>query len=176
MPTIGLLSDSHGRADITARAVAALVDAGARVLVHLGDVGSVQVLDALAVPDPRDADRILDAHVVFGNTDDDWPALANYARTLGITVDHPVGCLTLEPDATGRAGALTFLHGDDELAMREAMRSQPRYLCHGHTHQKRDQRIGPTRVINPGALTRASRYTVALLETTGDSLQFLSVD
>jgi hypothetical protein len=49
------------------------------------------------------------------------------------------------------------------------------YLFHGHTHVVRDDRIGKLRIINPGALYRASRKTVALLNLTDDRLQYLTV-
>jgi predicted phosphodiesterase len=44
------------------------------------------------------------------------------------------------------------------------------YLFHGHTHVARDDRFGPTRVINPGALHRAGTYTVATLDLATDTL------
>ena len=49
------------------------------------------------------------------------------------------------------------------------------WLLHGHTHQVRDERIGRTRIINPGALQRARRYTVGLLDTESDSLDVLEI-
>ena len=49
------------------------------------------------------------------------------------------------------------------------------YLCHGHTHATRDERLGPTRVINPGALFRARRHTVAVLDLARDEVSFLAV-
>ena len=39
----------------------------------------------------------------------------------------------------------------------------------------RDERIGRTRVINPGALQRARRYTVALLDTEMDALELFEL-
>lgn len=168
MPRIGLLSDSHGRAATTRHAVQTLLDQGADVLLHLGDVGTVEVIDALAAHAPGQG-RQIEAHVVFGNTDWDAAALGDYARDLGIAVDHPLGRLAL------RGGALVFCHGHVAADMQRALAEGARYLCHGHTHRALDQRAGPTRVINPGALFRASEYTVALLDTEEDALRFLSV-
>jgi predicted phosphodiesterase len=59
--------------------------------------------------------------------------------------------------------------------MQEAVAEGANYLLHGHTHEPRDERIESTRVINPGALFRARRYTVALLEPEKDRLQFVDV-
>ena len=49
------------------------------------------------------------------------------------------------------------------------------YVLHGHTHIAADTCIGSARVINPGALQRAARYTVALLDLEVDELTFLDV-
>ncbi len=167
MARIGLLSDSHGRAGTTQRAVELLREHGAEVLVHLGDVGTVEVIDALCVDD--DDGGQLEAHVVFGNTDWDRDTLARYAEDLDITVDDPIGALEL-PE-----GPLRFCHGHDEAAVAAAMADPPRYFCHGHTHRQRDTREGATRIINPGALFRAAEYSVALLDTASDTLEFYEV-
>lgn len=168
LPRIGLLSDSHGRAITTRRAVETLTGAGVDLLIHLGDIGTVEVIDELIVkPDGRD--QPVPTHLVFGNTDWDARALGEYAADLGIAVDHPVGRLTLD------RGELVFCHGHQQRVMDEALVSQARYLCHGHTHQASDTQHGCTRVINPGALCRAHRYTVAVLDTDRDNLTFLTV-
>ena len=52
------------------------------------------------------------------------------------------------------------------------------YVCHGHTHRLRDERIGGCRVINPGALRgpRGRRGpTCALLDTDTDELTILDL-
>ena len=167
LPRIGLLSDSHGRAATTRRAVQLLLEQGAEVLLHLGDVGSVEVIDELA-PTP---DHPVDSHLVFGNTDWDIQSLAQYAATLDVRNNHPVGVITLDD-----GGELVFTHGDRPDAIDEALARKVRYLCHGHTHRATDTRRGPTRVINPGALFRARSYTVAVLDTQRDALSFHAVD
>ena len=53
---------------------------------------------------------------------------------------------------------------------------QPDYLLFGHSHHATDERDGVTRCINPGALSRAAQYTVALLDLETDALQFLTVE
>jgi putative phosphoesterase len=166
MPRIGLLSDTHGRAALTRRAVALLLAEGVQRLLHLGDVGSLSVLDELVIP--RDG-GILPVHVVFGNTDEDLAGMGRYAADLGLRADHPMGRLSLGERE------LVFLHGDDHAAMQAALAQRPAYLCHGHTHRPRDERRGQTRLINPGALCRANPYTAALLDTDHDALRFLAV-
>ena len=157
---IGLLADSHGRADTTARAVEALTAHGAETLLHLGDVGTEAVLDELVGRNAR---------VVFGNCDWDEKALARYAELVGIRVDHPMGIL----EVGGRR--IAYTHGHIESMMSQAVRDGVDYLCHGHTHDIRDERVGATRIINPGALFRARRYTSALLDPSSGTVRWIEI-
>jgi putative phosphoesterase len=157
---VGVLSDSHGQADTTGRAVAALLQAGAQLLLHLGDIGSDAVIDELAGHPAR---------IVLGNCDLDERALSRYAELVGVTVDHPLGDITLG----GRR--LAYTHGHLPAIMKAALASRPAYLLHGHSHLVRDERIGGVRIINPGALHRAARYTVAVLEPQLDRLRFIDI-
>jgi putative phosphoesterase len=157
---IGILADSHGRAEITARAVHALLEAGAETLIHLGDIEDERVIDELA------GHR---AHIVFGNCDWDAKTLARYAASLGVIVDDPIGYLDV---ASKR---LAFTHGHLPELMRQALEDGADYLLHGHTHRVRDEQVGSTRVINPGALFRARRYTAAVLEPETDTLEIIDL-
>lgn len=157
---IGLLSDSHGRAAVTARAVALLREHGAEMLIHLGDIETESVLDELAGHPAR---------IVFGNCDWDLAGLTRHAEFLGLTVDAPLGWMEVE----GRR--IAYTHGDREHLMRQAVEEGADYLLHGHSHRIRDERIGPVRVINPGALFRAARYTAAVLDPAADTLRIIEV-
>ncbi len=163
MPLVGLLSDSHGRAGTTQQAVRVLVEQGAETLLHLGDVGSEAVIDALVVAG-------VGSRLVFGNTDYEADSLARYARLVGVAVDDPAGRLELGDKV------LVYTHGHLHRAVAGALADGVDYLCHGHTHERLDQRRGATRVINPGALFRATQYTVALLDTDADRVTFYPVD
>jgi len=134
-----------------------LVDRGAEMLLHMGDIETEDVLDALAG---------LDARIVFGNNDDER-SLGRYATSLGLRVLHPLGRL----EADGRT--IAFTHGHIGTAVRDG--SSADYFIHGHTHRQRDERRGATRFINPGALHRASPFSVALLDPSSDSLEFVVV-
>jgi len=157
---LGVLSDSHGRTAITRRALEALRDGGAETFIHLGDFEHEDVLAELAG---------LDAHVVFGNCDHDLAALTRFAESLDIRVHHPAGRLI----AGDRL--IAFTHGHLEGEIDAALREGAAYLLHGHSHATRDDRIGATRVINPGALFRARRYTAAVVDPLEDTVQFIDV-
>lgn len=166
---IGLLSDSHGRATTTQRAVQLLIAQGADVLLHLGDVGTVEVIDALVEQAERNGTLKPAVHVVFGNVDWDAGSLSRYARSLGIHVDDPVGRMS----AGGKQ--VCYQHGHVDAAMRQALAEGVDFLFHGHTHRTRDETVGPTRIVNPGALFRAAEYTVALVDTDSGSVDFHGV-
>ena len=157
---LGILSDSHGRHERTHKAVQLLLANGATELAHCGDIETEQVIDQLAG---------ITAHLVFGNCDPDWRVLSRYALGLGVLVQHPLARF----ECGGRTFAMT--HGHDSDCVAAALNEGVDYLLHGHTHVCRDERHGATRIINPGALHRASEFTVALLDTETDQLQFLVV-
>lgn len=157
---VGLLSDSHGRAERTERAVDALRAAGADLLIHAGDIETEQVLDCLAGHN---------AHIVWGNCDWDSAGLERYAKGIGISVHGDAG--EIEVDGT----RIAFTHGHLPAALRTAMASGARYLVHGHTHERRDEVVDRVRIINPGALHRARPFTVALLTPTSGELRTIEV-
>ncbi|MCK4872067.1 MAG: metallophosphoesterase family protein [Phycisphaerales bacterium] len=160
---LGLLSDSHGDAETTCRAVDLLIEAGATMLIHLGDIEHESVIDALAT----EAD--IPVHLVFGNVD--WPTarFTRYAELLGIHVDHPCGRLTVD------GKQIVFHHGHEYRCIEAALSDGVDFLLHGHTHVARDDVIAGTRVINPGALHRVSERTVALLTPRNGRLRFITV-
>ena len=157
---LGILSDSHGRAQATREAVRALAAREATLLLHLGDVCSEPVIDELIGHNAR---------IVFGNCDWDIPSLTRHAESMGIAVDHPMGVV----EVGGKR--IAFTHGHLAHLMEQAMADGVDYVLHGHTHEVRDERVGGVRIINPGALFRASRYTAALLDPAADRLEIIDI-
>ena len=159
---VGILSDTHDRVAAARAAVDLLRQGGAEYYVHCGDVGSELVLDVLVG---------LPAAFVFGNNDWDRRGLERYAAAVHVSCLGHAGELEL-------GGKLFHVqHGDDARAMRAALDSQRfDYLLHGHSHLTRDERVGRTRIVNPGALHRAREKTVALLDTATDELKLITVN
>ena len=163
---VGILSDTHGRADAAAAAVRLLADAGAEHLIHCGDVGD-DAASARAVLDAMAGHR---ATFVFGNNDVDRDGLARYAADLGVTCGRDLVTLDLD----GRVAVVT--HGDDEDAVDRVLAEQSAdYLFVGHSHAALDRRDLRVRTINPGALYRATVKTVAVLDTAADTVRFVTV-
>lgn len=158
---LGILSDSHDRQEMMIRAVALLKESGAAYFVHCGDVCEASMLDALAG---------LPAGFVWGNCDFDRAGLRRTAEEIGVQCFGPYGVLEFDGKKIG------VLHGDDFQRKRAVLEAQELdYLLQGHTHVRTDERIGRTRLINPGALHRAAVKTVAILEVAADELRYITV-
>jgi hypothetical protein len=172
---LGILSDTHGRRQRTARAVELLERCGAEAFIHCGDVGGAAVLDQFA------GRR---AWFVWGNIDQRDAARERYAESLGITPPRTIpteieidGHLIAvyhghEPQFTGLLRAIEE-EGVDAV---ERLARRPDYILHGHTHRAADRRVGSVRLINPGALERSRQPTVATLDVGRDALRFWVVD
>lgn len=158
---LGILSDTHGRI-VTARAAIALLKrAGAEYFIHCGDVGE-GVLELL--PEGRSA-------FVFGNCDFDRGPLLAEARISDIVCMNNHGKLSFD------GKPVSFTHGDEPAIVRAILETNtPGYLFTGHTHVAKDERHGDIRWINPGALQRATRKTVATLDVATDTLVYHEVE
>jgi putative phosphoesterase len=155
---IGILSDTHDRVAAMSAGLDALRNAGAEFFVHCGDIGTQQCVDLLAG---------LKCAFVFGNTDWDRAKLANYAASIDVPCYGNFASLELD----GRQ--IAVIHGDDfRLKQRLIDQQKHDYLLQGHTHVRDDRRVGRTRLINPGALHRATEKTVATLDLQRDHLKF----
>lgn len=137
------------------------------MLIHLGDVEDPDLLADLLVA--GDDGTPLPVHLVAGNMDDPSELRAGADR-LGIEFHHPGGEIEVE----GRR--LAFTHGDRDREVRRLLESKPDFFLHGHTHRAFDGMIDGVRTINPGALHRASIFTVALLEPASGIVETLEVD
>lgn len=159
---VGILSDSHGDAAATERALELLESNGAARYFHCGDICGDAVLDALAGRP---------VHFVWGNCDAPSPLLRSYVASLGLTWPEQVPvCVTV----AGKSIAL--FHGH-ERAFRDAVSAADcDYIFHGHTHEFADRRVGRCRIINPGALYRARPRTCTTLDLASDELTILRID
>ena len=158
---LGILSDTHDRLARTRSAVELLRAEGAEVLFHCGDLTGPEIVPICGV---------LPCYFVLGNNDaDDVPALQRAMVAAGAVCLGWYGEVTL----AGKRVAVT--HGHLTSDVRRLLAARPDYLLSGHSHRSSDRRDGPTRRINPGAIHRASEFSVALLDLATDELRFLPV-
>lgn len=160
---IGILSDTHNHSSNTQTALEALRERGATKLIHCGDINTPDIIYLFMG---------WDVTFVLGNTDQNRYDLARAAQEIGAPVPQPV----LEVDAGGKWIGVT--HGNDYNALfRLMICCKYTYICHGHTHERRDEYRSAyaVRVINPGALGGSQRQvrSVCLLDTDADTVEFI---
>ncbi|MCO6436805.1 MAG: metallophosphoesterase family protein [Phycisphaerae bacterium] len=155
---IGILSDSHGHYERVRRAMELFDRLSIEHIVHCGDVGGPAVFDEMVGRD---------CTFVWGNTDEPSMITPAYLKAVGL---RPPKSVPARVDLEGKR--IAVFHGHEP-----GFESAPRqldvdYIFHGHTHRASDTRFNGVRLINPGALCRASRYTVAVLDLSSDRLSF----
>jgi len=119
---IGLISDTHGL--LRPEAVAALQ--GCAQIIHAGDIGKPQMLDALRVIAPLEAIR--------GNID-----TADWAQVLPERLDLRIGGLTLH-----------VLHDLKQLDI-DPLAAGVDVVIAGHSHKPKVERRDGVLYVNPGS-------------------------
>lgn len=157
---LGVVSDTHGQIDYTQRAVDALQEHKLEAVIHCGDIGSLSIVEMF---------NDWPTHFVLGNVDEDYGWRLAFEGTPH-TFHGRFGELEL-------AGTkIAFLHGDDGRLLNETIAGRKYQLvCHGHTHIVRQELIGSTLVLNPGALYRAYPHTCAVVELPSLNVTVLKV-
>ena len=107
---------------------------------------------------------------VYGNNDGEKEGLNEKAKELGFEE------ITDEREFEHNRKKFYVYHGTNKNKLDAAIKSNKYdYALTGHTHIKMDEKLGKTRVINPGALFRTLPYTIALLDVEKDKLEFVRV-
>ena len=155
---IGILSDSHGQYLAVRQALALFDKLGVSYIIHCGDVGGSAVFDELI------GRRV---SFVWGNMDLADDGKLAYLEAIGI---KPPSELPVKLELDGKTFAV--YHGHENGFDQAAKTLDVDYVLHGHTHTPRDQKVRGKRFINPGALHRTRRKTVATLDTATDTVTF----
>lgn len=146
MTVLGLVSDTHDNLAATRCVAEFFRERRPRLVLHLGDI---------ATPATVALFRGLPVRFLRGNNDVD-PALEPALAEAGFPplADEWTG------DLAGVKVAAT--HGHRRNLVHRHL-GQADVLLHGHTHRRKAERVGPTLVVNPGALHRVGTRTCALL-------------
>jgi putative phosphoesterase len=153
---VAIISDTHDQLELVQRAADLIRAAAVDCVLHCGDITH---------PDSLEAFADLPLHVVLGNCDLDPQALGETIQRLGGQLHARFGQL----DLAGHA--LAWTHGHRYDLLHSLIDSQQfAFVFHGHTHLLRDEQIGATRVINPGAFVRVAQPTFALLDLSDGRL------
>lgn len=155
---IGVMSDSHNRREFIGRALRAFRERGISVVLHCGDLTSSEMVPLF---------EGFELYLAQGNMDVHPDAIR---RAVEETCGRFYG-RSWEGELAGKRIALC--HGDDGSLLKEYLwRQDLDYVLHGHTHHPRDERVGKTRVINPGAHNTG---TVCIVDLAQDAVEFLEL-
>lgn len=159
---ICVLSDTHENLPIIRKTVPLIIARNPKLVIHCGDIISPPTLSEF---------EGLPMQFVFGNNDGERDGLKAMCSKLGFPE------IKDELEFTYKEKRFYVNHGTRDYIIDEMAGSQLYdYVLHGHTHKTRDERIGRTRIINPGALYSATRYTFASLDVESDKLEFIEVN
>lgn len=162
---IGVLSDTHDNIGNMLKALRLFREEEISTVVHCGDMVNVTT-----------AKQMFDFDVIYvnGNMDDSAAAVNDTlwfmnpnSETPGATFSGEVGGVKIgvtHGHLPGKLDKLIRWGGHD-------------FVFTGHTHRQRDEMIGKTRVINPGALGGA-RYgprTVCIVDLDSSEVRFIEV-
>jgi putative phosphoesterase len=161
---IGIISDTHNQLDNLRAALAQLKTEGVGLLIHCGDATRVEMVQELAG---------FKVAYLFGNGDFASGEMAEVLR--GMNSENYAG-LTYTSHIDGVAIAATHGHMDGQVD--QWLRSR-RYdfVIQGHSHRRRDVRVGNTRHINPGALggLQVEAQSFAVLDLQTHELKFIKL-
>jgi putative phosphoesterase len=162
---IGVLSDTHNNISNLLQALRLFQEEQITTLVHCGDMTNITTAQQMAG---------FDVIYVNGNMD-------NSAAAVNDTLWFMNPNSEVTGDVfSGRLGGVKIgaTHGHRPGKLDKLIHSGGHaFVFTGHTHRRRDERIGKTRVINPGALGGA-RYEprgVAIVDLDQDDVRFVNV-
>ncbi len=144
---IGVISDTHNETELTRRAIRLFESFEVEAILHCGDVGAL-------IPPLFSGFNV---YFVRGNTDHsaDFAKLPSEKATLF----EEVGKLEI----AGKK--IAFLHGDDFEKLNDLVGSNNwDMVCYGHTHHRSSRVYGKTLALNPGAISRSVRPSVAVVD------------
>lgn len=161
MGLIALVSDSHDNIEAVVAALEAITSRNPDLVLHCGDFVSPSTFGLFAG---------LPMQSVLGNCDPPASSFVEESQRVGLSLPRP----ELELEVGGKT--CYVYHGHQPSVVEDmALTGQYDYVFHGHIHMLRDVRIGDTRIICPGALSRAARYTIGFLDVTNDLLEVVEI-
>jgi hypothetical protein len=155
---VGIISDTHNNFENTKWALRTLSERRITRLFHCGDITAPIMMDLF---------EPFDAHFVLGNMDRERAALRAQAGGQAIP-------FSFTTELAGKNIAIVHGHFSEELnALING--GEYDYIFHGHTHMRRDERIGPSRVINPGALggSKKQSRSFCIVDLQKDEVTFI---
>jgi len=160
MTKICVISDTHEHEEATKKAVAIIKYKQPRLVLHLGDIISPPMLDNF---------EGLPMRFLFGNNDGEKTGLQRVCEKHGWNITD-----TFEKTIDDKK--LFAAHGHRQDWKQAVEQQHYDIVFHGHTHIKKDEVNGTTRILNPGALWRAKEYTFFILDIANGEIEWFTVE
>jgi len=157
---IGIMSDTHDDVHTLAKAKDVFLKEKVDAVLHAGDFVAPSTVAAMEGLKPI---------AVLGNNEAEW-RLADAFRKIGGELHGRF--VELEYDGL----KIAMYHGTHK-EMLNALIECKKYdvVIYGHTHQKDEQRVNNTLVINPGAANQYGDPSIAILDTTAKKVTFVDL-
>ena len=158
---IGIMSDTHDNVVNVLRAINLFENSEVDFVIHCGDVVAPATIKHF---------KGMHIKVVKGNCDGDVEHLKKALQEIGGEYLGEYGKL----DILGKK--ILVYHGGNGGRLREFIdKGEFDYVLTGHTHKTMDEKIGKTRVINPGAHYYGCENKVVLLDLDYDKVKFIEL-
>ncbi len=161
---LAVLSDTHDNHSSILKALEVARGRGATEILHCGDLTSASTAAMF---------RGWTLHYVSGNMDRETGEIRAAVDRLGMGSSFG-GELHLERDGL----QIALLHGNRPDRLAAVIQSGSfDFVFHGHTHRRRDEFVGQTRVVNPGTLGSVSteKYSFCTLDTSTVEIEFIEI-
>ncbi|MBW2992899.1 metallophosphoesterase [Candidatus Woesearchaeota archaeon] len=154
MKMIGIISDTHDNVVNVKKAVEKFKEADVGFVVHVGDIIAPKTVTFF---------EGVKLKAVKGNCDGDIKLIKKKLEEIGGEYLGELGEIEYKGKKFG------IYHGTDPARVEGMINSgKYDYVLTGHTHIQRDEKIGKTRVINPGAHYYGAENTIVLLDVEKD--------
>lgn len=158
---IGIISDTHDNVERTRQALGKFKERGVELILHTGDLTSPDMLPLFAGFNTR---------FVLGNEDKEVDELNKLSSILGF------GEIADKCSFEKEGKSFIMFHGTDVPFFRETVASgKYDYIIKGHTHFFENYFSQNSHIINPGALSNAYEFTVAILNTESDKVEMITL-
>ncbi|MDO8741370.1 MAG: metallophosphoesterase [Candidatus Woesearchaeota archaeon] len=157
---IGIISDTHDNIPNIKKAVDIFKNRKVDLVIHLGDL--VAPVTALYF-------KGLKMKFIKGNCDGDVELMKERIKEIGGEF------LGISSELNLSNKKLFLIHKPDNIN-ELALSGKYDYILHGHDHKAKDEKIGKTRIINPGTHYLGNPiHTIALLDLEKDNVEFIEI-
>lgn len=162
---IGVVADTYNNREGLKTLLDRFLVGGARWLFVCGGLGSAEMVELL---------KPWQVYVVRGERETNWQSIE-----VALQKARLQSSLTTELTTSLEGKRIAMCYGDDMHVVTQWIKSgEFDYIFHGHNLRRRDEKIGKTRVIDPGALggPRYQNRSGCLIDLGSDEVKFVEIE